>query len=186
MFWGAISNTRKSVSLDIQTLRSWLKNSAAPRFFKPLLSVRISDDILREKQNKLGKITVRYWYVFYCIIRYSDRAGKDAGYKPLATLVKHSACQIYQVECVMQLWYKNRYRRSRCRDFQCLEADKDHCTTSIEVCRAARGGIGFPSTRLSLIWSVLRNMDWLFVAKVWHLIRTRMNCCGHQAGARSH
>ena len=82
------------------------KNSAAPRFNNPLLSVRISDDILREKQNKLGKITVRYWYVFYCIIGYSYRASKDAGYKTLATLVKHSACQIYQVECVMQLWYK--------------------------------------------------------------------------------
>ena len=36
MLWGAISNTRNSVSSDIQTLRSWLKrNSAAPRFFGP-------------------------------------------------------------------------------------------------------------------------------------------------------
>ena len=42
----AISNTRKSVSLDIQTLGSWLKNSAVPRFFNPLLSVWISDEIL--------------------------------------------------------------------------------------------------------------------------------------------
>ena len=37
----------KNVSSDIQTLRSWLKeNSAAPRFFNPLLSVWISDETL--------------------------------------------------------------------------------------------------------------------------------------------
>ena len=42
-----MSNTRKNVSLDIQTLRSWLKkNSAAPRFCNPLLSVWISDETL--------------------------------------------------------------------------------------------------------------------------------------------
>ena len=36
MLWEAISNTRKSVSSDIQTLRSCLKrNSAAPHFFRP-------------------------------------------------------------------------------------------------------------------------------------------------------
>ena len=46
MLCEAISNTRKSVSLDIQTLGSWLKNSAVPRFFNPLLSVWISDEIL--------------------------------------------------------------------------------------------------------------------------------------------
>ena len=44
MLWEAISNTWKSVSSDIQTLRSWLKNSAAPRFSNPLLSVWISDE----------------------------------------------------------------------------------------------------------------------------------------------
>ena len=36
MLWEAISNTRKSVSSDIQTLRSCFKrNSAAPHFFRP-------------------------------------------------------------------------------------------------------------------------------------------------------
>ena len=45
MLQEAISNTRKSVSSDIQTLRSWLKkNSAAPHFANPLLSVGISDE----------------------------------------------------------------------------------------------------------------------------------------------
>ena len=37
---------RKSVSSDIRTLRSWLNNSAAPRFLNPLLSVWISDETL--------------------------------------------------------------------------------------------------------------------------------------------
>ena len=40
----ATSNTRKSVSSDIQTLRPWLKNSAVSHFFNPFLSVWISDE----------------------------------------------------------------------------------------------------------------------------------------------
>lgn len=43
MVWEAISNTRESVSSDMQILRSWFKKKhpAAPRFFKPLLSICI-------------------------------------------------------------------------------------------------------------------------------------------------
>ena len=41
-----MSNTRKSVSSNIQTLRSWLKSSAAPRFFNSLLGVWMSDETL--------------------------------------------------------------------------------------------------------------------------------------------
>ena len=56
MLWAAISNTRLSVSCDIQTLRSWLKqnkknNSAAPRRFNPLLSTYL----------------VIWWNVLHCI-----------------------------------------------------------------------------------------------------------------------
>ena len=114
MFWGAISNTRRSVSLDIQTLRSWLKKLGCSSFFQATSQCSDIWWYITWKKKKLGKITVRYWYVFYCIIGYSYRASKDAGYKTLATLVKHSACQIYQVECVVQLWYKKRNRHSRC------------------------------------------------------------------------
>ena len=44
LIWSNISNTRKNVLSDIQTLRSGLKNSAAPRFFNTLFSVWISDE----------------------------------------------------------------------------------------------------------------------------------------------
>ena len=64
-----ISNTRKSVSSDIQTIRSWLKkNSGAPRFFNPLLSVWIFDetlflvfDILLPSKHKLNTIEVQVY-----------------------------------------------------------------------------------------------------------------------------
>ena len=47
LLWEAISNTQKSVSLDMQLLWSWFKkNSTAPRFFNPLFSVWISDETL--------------------------------------------------------------------------------------------------------------------------------------------
>ena len=46
MLLEAMSNTRKSVSADFQTLQSWLKKPAAPGFFNPLLSVWISDKTL--------------------------------------------------------------------------------------------------------------------------------------------
>ena len=39
-----LSNTRKRVSSDIQTLRSRLKNEAQPSFFKRLRGVWISDE----------------------------------------------------------------------------------------------------------------------------------------------
>ena len=45
-FWCNISNTRKSVSSDIQTLRSGWKNEAQPSFFNQLRSVWISDETL--------------------------------------------------------------------------------------------------------------------------------------------
>ena len=41
-----ISNTRKGVSSDIQTLRSGLKNEVQPSFLNPLQSVWISDETL--------------------------------------------------------------------------------------------------------------------------------------------
>ena len=41
-----ISNTRKNVSSDIQTLRSGLENRGAAEFFNQLLSVWISDETL--------------------------------------------------------------------------------------------------------------------------------------------
>ena len=41
-----LSNTRKSISSDIQTLRSWLKKLGCASFFNPLLSVWISDETL--------------------------------------------------------------------------------------------------------------------------------------------
>jgi len=47
MLCEAISDTRKSVSSDIQTPRSWLKKTRlSPRFFNPLLSVWVSDETL--------------------------------------------------------------------------------------------------------------------------------------------
>ena len=46
MFSKPISNTRKSVSSDIQTLQSWLNNSAVDRFFNTLRSVWIADGTL--------------------------------------------------------------------------------------------------------------------------------------------
>ena len=44
MLWEAISNTRKSFSLDIQTLRSWFKKLGYASFFNPLHNVWISDE----------------------------------------------------------------------------------------------------------------------------------------------
>ena len=41
-----MSNTRKSVSSDIQTLKSWLKKRGAAEFFNHLQSVWISDETL--------------------------------------------------------------------------------------------------------------------------------------------
>ena len=47
MLCEAISKTRKNVSSDIQTLRSWLKKTRLHLvFFNPLLSVWISDETL--------------------------------------------------------------------------------------------------------------------------------------------
>ena len=63
MLWEAVSNTQNSISLDIQTLWSWLKDSAAPNFFQP------SSHCLDIWWNILPHV----WYITYTIVQLVPR-----------------------------------------------------------------------------------------------------------------
>ena len=78
-----MSNIRKNVTSDIQTLESWLKSSAAPPFFNPLLSVwicsscliyyfngilaRVTDIVATNSYLNMREMKVQHYTLFYRI-----------------------------------------------------------------------------------------------------------------------